>query len=144
MLYPTRLNCDQMACYAEKRKTLDTKAFRERSRLNDGLRGLIDYVATKLPEESEEVLLDDSFAVVKDEDFPNANFKESYVLTNKGIKEVSKVKLEEEAPELEMKDANALDIVANLDPRSFNKLCMNLQAIIDKHKIRIPKKYLYF
>jgi len=131
-----------MACYAEKRKTLDAKKFREYSRLNDRLSGLIDYVAAKLPEESEEVLLDDSFAVVKDGDFPNANFKESYVLTKKGIKEVSKVKIEEEKPELGMKDANTLDTVANLDPKSFNMFCMNLQAIIDKHKIRIPKEYL--
>jgi len=131
-----------MAFFAKKHKLLEQEVFTSYSKLNEGLGKLIEYVCSKLPENAEEILYDDSFNVKKDEDFPKADFKETYVLTYGKIKIAETMKIEDGKTRFNAKNVRAVDLLADVIPEEFEKICMTLQDIIDRHKIKIPAEYL--
>ncbi len=134
-----------MSYFAEKRRKLDEETFEVYSNLHQALDKLITYVGQNLPKDAQEVLFADSAYLSESDIVPKMCFEGAYVLTKDGVKEVRRSKIGAKKPELEIKSIPTMDLItSNDDPDSFEKLCNNLQIIIEKHKIRIPKKYLVF
>jgi len=74
-----------------------------------------------------------------------SSLTESYALTKRDVKKVLTLKQEGDLQKLVVKNTTVEDFVDDIketDPEYFEKVCNNLQRIIDKYKIEInPEKY---
>jgi hypothetical protein len=104
---------------------------------------LIDYVSRNLPENAQEVLYSENGSMEGNDILPRTNLENEYALTRNGVIELRKMKSGAEKLDVSIKSAETMDFVTlKDDPSSFKVICRNLQHIIDKHKIKIPKEYL--
>jgi hypothetical protein len=127
-----------MSGLAERRKRLDA----ENSELNSILCELIDYFGSRLPKRAIENLYSERTDIKDDSGFPDISITENYALTKGGIIVTTTTGTDEGSRNLEGRCINASKIVKSITkPASFFELCYNLQAIINKHGIEVPKKY---
>ena len=131
-----------MAHLPIERAALDTKTKDAYTALYNKLGGLIDFVSKQLPPNTEEFLYKDRFSVKADDSFPKVKYQESLMLTNIGIVEVLKGEHEKGEKHFGAIPMDAFGVVAGAQPETFNEICKNMQKIINKYKIEIPKEYL--
>ena len=125
----------------KERRELDERTSKAYSELRNRLCRIIGYVSEHLPEDAEEELYSEHMNL--NDDGQEIDSKEVYVLTRKGLAETIKVKHSGETPRMGVETINPIFLLNEKSkPESFDKIVDNLQAIIKKRKIKIPKEYL--
>jgi hypothetical protein len=132
-----------MAYIAKRKNALDRRTQRDYDRLYRKLDGLILYVSKHLKPGEQEMLFGDQIKIPEGS-LPKIECSKYYVLTNEGLKSANSSKIGSGGfGDFDYTDIKPLDVIWELEKPNelFDAFCINLQNVIRKHKIRVPKKY---
>jgi hypothetical protein len=127
-----------MSHMIEQKHELDEATSKSYNALYRKLGGLIEYVASQLPEGRQEVLCESSLklggGIIPD-------IEEGYMLSREGAFEIVKNVYDKKKTDASMKSVNPVFMVVGVSHDKFDKICENLQKIIDKYGIEIPERF---